>query len=539
MFKKTFISLLTLIMVLSPLSSFASTDIDIVTIRANSEIVDVDSMNVEIFDLDTGEIIKVESLNSDSATISDDNDVVVTRADDNILLHSIYRLPMTQPGYGYRLLYTPGINGYFTAETFYGSDSNNLDTRIYAENLNSEQQWIDDNSGSGLNAAVGFTGYRGQQMEFIVFTTPDSSTGNSYFQVRRHRMQIYTFSDPGEEDRDDHAAAEAEASMGNYLVAWNKHVRASHMWGTGTSSWPRCFSEVFYYLGHGEEGILFWNFVEGIDYGFADGSSNLMRDTKLSVIGSCRGAARVNGEAGTSMTEAFQNAGSQVVMGWVDDLPIVEGKAWLREFWSGIGTQLTVREAAESANRSLLFPSARVRSWNIRGNADRVINLEDVKPKGAAALPRLDEAMLKQYDADKLNFNFYAEDLGGGWTRYYKTIGGILTNDFYDIKTNELGEQIEISRSDQVVTQEDISAFSAINLNAAEFNVSNYLKLKEKEQIIEHDFVRLIYKDSKLLTPIEIHYITVRDESGGLFCKEICIDLRTGEQMDYEEFVTI
>ncbi len=90
------------------------------------------------------------------------------------------------------------------------------------------------------------------------------------------------------------------------------------MFEDGNAFWPRCFSEVFYYLEHGAEGRLLWNRAEGLSYQFAS-SNSIMRDTKLSVIGSCRGAARVDGAVGTSMTEAFRNAGSQIALGWVKE----------------------------------------------------------------------------------------------------------------------------------------------------------------------------------------------------------------------------
>ncbi len=153
----------------------------------------------------------------------------------------------------------------------------------------------------------------------------------------------------------------------------------------------------------------------------------------------------------------------------------------------------------------MLFPSDLVRSWDIRGNGNVVINLEGVKPKAAATLSRLDKAMLQQYDSDKLNFNFHTEDLGGGWTRYYKTIDGILTNDFYDIRTDEAGESVEISRSPQIINEEDVSNLPHMRFNTIEFDPSNYVQLEENAQI------------------------TIQDESGGLLCKDICINLSTGE----------
>ena len=143
------------------------------------------------------------------------------------------------------------------------------------------------------------------------------------------------------------------------------------------------------------------------------------------------------------------------------------------------------------------------------------------------------QELYKQFEYDKSEFSYTLyEDYN--MKQYFKTINGIITNDFYAI----MGDGT-IIKSVETVSQQDIDNVLD-NIEKINFDLNPQVKNGITEGKITFD--RLIsskehiifYKKNGVVTPIKIVYSNYENDNGYSTCHVDCVNLLDNSNINYE-----
>ena len=190
-----------------------------------------------------------------------------------------------------------------------------------------------------------------------------------------------------------------------------------------------------------------------------------------------------------------------------------------------------VNNAAASAGSVSLWPwDGSYSGWSVFGDGNiKVIN-SNVNQKTAANY--LNVVNQKQFDDFLSNYEYVEYELKGKGVRYYKTINGCLTNDYYDVIDNGL----TIIKSNNTITKNDIAkvngqeqiANASIISKSINIEDSVYGKLINSE---EHIVYMMINGN---IIPIKIIYADYENDCG-ITQDVICINLLDNSLIDYAD----
>ena len=434
--------------------------------------------------------------------------------------------------------FTPSYSGMFTVETFgstdtYGTVSGNTGT-IFPTASN-------DDGGAGTNFSIGFHQEAGSTTTITVrHYNSTSGTGSYAIQVRDQRAQIYTF-DYGSGDINTHDDATTPRSwlrgMG-YSVGVHQNKPTSHVDETIASTFKRFNSEVVFFSGHGSAGHLtFMNSSGGYDRLY-DNSSYFtsMANTKVAVWSSCKSAVDPDGTGSRrSIAQKSIDMGAQSAIGWTEVTDVPAAKKWTDQFFLDLGHTMTVEAAAASAGSVFLWPwDGNYDGWQVFGDGSTLVSYPNINPKSSTTPPiqTVSAALLRKL-SDTEEFTPYK--LKGLGTRYYKTINGHLTNEFYDIHDNGT-----LITSSVVFSDEDILNISLQKITTSTFSpatsITAYGVTFNKLVKVEEHIVYMKLNDS--IVPIKLIYSNYENDDGLEYQDVVCINLLDKSFIDYVDICT-
>jgi len=444
--------------------------------------------------------------------------------------------------------FTPSYSGMFTIETFGSTDTYGT---VTGHSGYPSGALTNDDDGEDHNFAIGFLRNAGGKVTIKVrHFNASSGTGSYTIQVRDQRAQIYTFNYPGllalNTTGDATIPASWLSSMG-YSVGNHKNKAASHVDGIIATTFRRLNSEVVFFAGHGDAGLLAFN--DGTNYSYLyDNSAAFtsispsprkkpMGNTKVAVWASCYSATDPDGaDSRLSLTDrAVSSAvGARSAIGWNLSLNDIAARAFTNQLFLEFGHTMTVSAAAQSAANSLTWPFDNAKKYVLKGSLNTLVAYSTVTPKGVASTSVSQE----EFDADMKNFDYVAYELYGDGTRYYKTINGLLTNDYYDVFDNGGGNII--TKSKNTFSQKDVSLTIQQQLVESTYHaeksvVANGISFGE---LIKSDDHTVYVKIKEQIIPIKIIYADYESDSKISYQKVTCINLLDNSLIDYEDICT-
>lgn len=434
--------------------------------------------------------------------------------------------------------FTPSYTGLFTVETFgstdtYGTVSGNTGT-IFPTASN-------DDAGEGTNFAIGFKQEAGNTTTITVRHYNSTSGSGSYtLQVRDQRAQIYTF-DYGSGDIDTTGDSETPYTWLNamdYAIGIHENKHSSHLNATIATTFKRINSEVVFFAGHGDKGALAFMNSDGSKNWLYDTSSyfSSMTNTKVAVWASCYSATDPDGSGSRrSIAQKSIDIGAQSAIGWSDTVGNSAAKKWTDQFFIDLGHTMTVEAAAASAGSIFLWPwDGSYDGWEVFGDGSTLVSYPTVNPKTSTTTQsQIADAVLLDKLSNTDEYTPYA--LKGLGTRYYKTVNGCLTNEFYDVYDDKSVVSPLVTFTDaDVLYIDQLEIATETHAPASEVvaygSIFNKL-IKSEEHIV---YMKL----NGTVTPIKIIYSDYKNADGLTHQDVVCINLLDNTYIDYADICT-
>lgn len=449
----------------------------------------------------------------------------VSAVEGMILLGNIYQSSLTDTNTTDTLYFhLPENESYSYVVETYG------ETDTFVQVRDGFNIYSDDDSGEGLNAALGFYATKNALNEGILIITvthATGGTGNYLIHIRRQRAQIYTF-DYGNGDIDTTGDATVpfhylRTSCG-YDVKSYQNCSASHLNEFDDSNLRRINSEVFFFSGHGHESgaAVFPDNTGYIDLSFPD-----IPNTKLAVWSACYSAVAEEGHE--SLGQASVDNGARSAIGWNDTVLVSSATSFTDKLFELLGSSNTVLQAAQQASNIIIWPWDNIHDYVIFGDSSVRINLPAINIKQSNVNYQTNS--LKLYEG---NVNFSRFDMPNGTVRYYKTINNIITNEYYTFDKSGT----EIYHSNVKISSADISNMSDRN----PFDKYTYIPEKELKigkinynKLVESDSHNAYVKINDKVIPIKITYSTYKNDDGLVYENVVCINLNNGTYIDYSD----
>lgn len=461
------------------------------------------------------------------------------RATRTIIKDTVYSGTLTE-GSTDIYYFTPTRTGMFTVESF-GSTDTSVTISGHVEISNAIDS--NDDDGTGSNFAIGFYQFSGRTTTIEVRHFDSLfGTGAYTLQVRDQRAQIYTF-DYGEDDINTHESSTIPASelrAAGYAVGVHQNKPFTHIDQIIATTFTRFNSEVFFFFGHGEAGhVCFINNSGGYDRLYDNSLYfSSMANTKVAVWTSCKSAVDPDGSGSRrSIAQKSIDSGAQSAIGWNQVTYVPAAKKWTDEFFTQLGNSMYVRDAAASAGSVFLWPwDGSYDGWQVFGEWYTIVDYPDVNPKNSesASTPTqmVDSALLEKLSDTK---QYTAYKLKGLGTRYYKTINGHLTNEFYDIHDSGVVKTSSVifSNSDILnISQQKLAKSTFIPSASISDNGITFNKLIKSEEHIVY------MKLNGNVIPIKIIYSNYRNNEGYEYQDVVCINMLDNSYIDYVDICT-
>lgn len=458
-------------------------------------------------------------------------------------LDSVYQVDIPA-GKGFILEYDIVFSGYYTVETFtYGNST--VDTYITVKAPLFEVS--DDDSGNGLNAAVGFYATTNTKIQVFLSGATSTASGKTLIQLRRQRANLYTFNyGNGDINTTQDATVPRNKLSSHYATASNINELANHPFESDSTQLPRIMSEIFFTSGHGPVWVDEAENIVG--YGGAakfmddnilisDIPLGIMQNTKLAVWSNCY-SANSNNHWGKSLIKHAVDSGAASAIGFVDTVSVGSATQFTDILFTDLANGSTINQAAQAASNSFTWGWDKAKDYKVEGNGNYVISNYKVKPKQASTL---NKKLLNDFMQNQKNYDYKTIDLEGNAKRFYKVIDDIITNDFYDVFYNESGEIINVYKSKNEINQDAVdlnylNRKTKINIEIPSIIYINGLNYFENSR--DRHKVLIDHKNRTKL--VEISYVDYLSESidnnmANIISKVYCFDLSTGEEIEYSE----
>ncbi len=305
-------------------------------------------------------------------------------------------------------------------------------------------------------------------------------------------------------------------------------------------------AEIFLFSGHGAPGsVRFTNtYVEEMLTSNTMTSNSLyqMQNTKVAVWTSCHSATDPSN--GVSIAQASINCGADAAVGWTAEIGNISAKKWSDAFFDYAKQGKNVYQAAIGAARQFsmtsdtCYTSIRVLGrWGIKMTSEAPRKRMPTSPYILLLEEQKRNDQLRDIEEN------YSEKIDGfGFTRYYKTVDGILTSDFYDI----IEENDEILKSSTNFTEKEINEIK----NYLEKNPHILNKYPSIPQTIQNqdgsiDCLKsqteqtMIFKRNQEWQPLKVIFAIYEKPNGITYQKETCMNLINESLIDYAEICTI
>lgn len=452
------------------------------------------------------------------------------------------------PGDTVKYYFTASSSGLYAVETT-GTTDTYATVTAYDKN-NVLQTYADDDSGVGDKFNIGF--YQKQNtVAVITVNHHGSSSGMFTIHVHRQKANVYTYDYSGSSypslNTYSHASTPVNICTDAGYFSTNYKDKEYNFFKSYISptNESNTNAEVFMFSGHGSAGYAYplgSRVISYLDLQSINGFK--MPNTKIALWNSCYSACYPSGttppDPGSgyylgSLIQASYWSGARSVIGWTDEIFSNDVKNWTNDFFQELDDGQTVLNAALSAGHNFLLPdNSCVSKWSLIGSTSTVLTQPQVNIKGnnfENEVVNKDDFLddLREYDYTTFEFE-------NGVTRYYKTVNGILTNDYYDVYGDI------ILKSDETISASDISQIEALclSINYAYKAVSNESITINGELysnlISENEVMMSVKKDNNIKI---VDFLTsIYENEDGFHEKQVnCRDLITGEILGYEQLI--
>ena len=418
------------------------------------------------------------------------------------------------------------------------------DTYLTVEGLSSGTL-TDDDSGSGLNACIGFRG-ENKNITIKLRGYSASITGNTTLQIRKQQAAMFGFQYPSGKSKtkdsgDINTAPDLEKpasvlqSMYNIKKYNSSTTSGSTMSNNDERSIPTYNSEVLFFSGHGyysDDGS--GNKTYGFGVSFPSGGFRInqildMSNTKIAVWAACY-SANQNNAYNSSMVHKSVEKGAKAAIGWVDATGVSSSKKFTDAFFKALSEGKTVAEAAKKGKSKVFWPLDSVRKYTLVGNGNTVINTAKATRNAQVLLDvELKDEFLQRIQTGNWTQVFDSNDQ----IRYYKTINDCLTNDFYEVDFDSNQEIVSVTHSGTYINDEPI--LSDVMSSTISNNKCTQLDNVDSDELIKYESHRVYVSFGTEIVPVLIEYNTLGDSSGRVYLDTVCTNLNDGTLIDYED----
>lgn len=229
------------------------------------------------------------------------------------------------------------------------------------------------------------------------------------------------------------------------------------------------------------------------------------------------------------MVTSSISAGAQSALGFNQNILDGDARVFTNRLFRKLEEGQTITQAANYAESFFIVPPwmAKIRDYVIAGDGNTVITTPTGEQMQNMSLSAPAVINYSAFDSSLLTHFISAcayetEEFDNGMIRYYKTIDGIWTNQYIDVVDGEIVSTNYAPANDEkpmlsVLTQtqaSDLGEWSSLYGTEA---VETYLSY---------------FFDGEAYIPVEWNYIT---PSAGGRMEVVCINLHTGEKMNYED----
>jgi len=465
----------------------------------------------------------------------DIDDEEPTRGATTMTINTSYSATLTA-GAQHIYYFTPSSTGMYAVET-----SGSTDTYGTVTGQTFPTGTItNDDSGLSFNFAIGFNQNANGKVTIKVRGYSSCTTGSYSIKVRQQRAQFYTFDYPNGDSLNtipDAATPKSWSSSMGYLNSDNQNKSSSHPLENDSTGFTRLNSEIFFFSGHGsinqreEDGKILGyggaiRFYGSNDWLYSSKVAS-MNNTKVAVWSACYSACTSTGIGETSLVHRAIQQGAKSAIGWVNSMAPSSAKAFTSQLFLELGNTMTVSDAAQSAANSLWWPWDEAKNFSLLGNGNTLVASPTVNNKTTT---ESNFASKQEFNAAMETFEYEKYELHGDGFRYYKTIDGTLTNDFYDVFDN--GNRI--TKSKNTISQNDIAEIKQKNFVRTTETPDQNIAIDRSigELYNSEEYTVYVKMDDKLI-PIKIIYADYATEDGIAYKDVKCINLLDNSLVDY------
>ncbi len=425
-------------------------------------------------------------------------------------------------GYSNNIQFKIPDNKYYIVETF-----GNLNTTLTIENL-SCGTIIDYDSGEDNNAMLGFQGEQGAIINIIINPNTNTFLTSCQLQIRRQQAVLYGFDYIDYNGNRLNTTTDLNTPYNELcnIYQTNKFINeeVTHIMAEDERGIPRLNSEIMFFSGHGS--FFHVEFPNSI----LTESSIPELNCKLAYWSSCNSAQIDN--ISQNLVDKSIIMGALCSIGYTTSVDTYSSRIFSNKFFQKLADGYTITAAAQSAKNALFWPFNSARNYRIAGDGSITITTPNPVPKSASML---NKTLVNEFNDLIKHEKLYAYALENNLIRYFRTIDGYLTNECYDVVYDDKNNVCEISHRglniDNVEVLEKRRFDTAIS-DSIQKDDTVFYNLKEvKTHIIYYNF-------GKYITPVEINYCDYYSPKYQSFYQDvICINLATGEYIDYRDIV--
>lgn len=414
--------------------------------------------------------------------------------------------------------YTPEDDKMYVVETFGNCRtvlliSNFVDTTITTYK-----------GGHGENARIYFNGNPATQYKIEVRHYSESEEGTFQIQVRKEKFVMFGYDD-GEINTLPDLDVPYNAFSNTFNTFKFENRSASIALATDERGLPRLDSELFFFTGHG--------YTDGSGVVFYKGNNNLgnitinqsldMSSTRVALWAACNSAASSNNR-NMSIAEYAVKCGAKSSIGFEKSISTSSSKKFSDKFFTSLSEGKTVTQAAQDGANSVIWLWDAINSYVIFGKGD--FNVTDrTQSIGNFSLRPQDYS-----EYSSLLNNYICDSLGGNEYRYYEPINGYPSSNYFDaVIENESIVNVDDHCSDYNCVLDINDKYLSAGLeNSFIKDGENFNLITEEEEYIVY------YNFNGVMTPVKITYFTAEDENGNSVYDADCINLNSGNKIDYE-----
>ena len=441
-----------------------------------------------------------------------------------------YNFTATQSG-----VYAVETNGYTdTYGTLGKYDSNHV-----------WQTYSDDDSGEGRNFNIGFY-LQANATAVITVRHYNQTSGTGTFNIHVHRQKAnvftYNYSDGS---LNTHPQATVPVSCCSTMGYLSTNFQNSPFYvytGNCTGNVESNINaEVFMISCHGAAGRA--TIPVGSDItneNLQDIDSLAMKNTKLALWNCCESAV-VNSSSPSpyniSLIQASLVAGAKCAIGWSGSVYSFDLETWTDTFFDYLDDGYTIQESRANAINDFFDPYNNLIGKCIMvGESGRIIDAPAVNIKGNSTGQSTIEELKTQLEEEQKAFVFTAYNYENGMTRYYKTIDGQITNDYYDVYEDAVCKsKASISKSEaESIEDSSHRDYSDVVVDP---DISIEVDGVVYDRIVSVDECFMYFKTNGSILPIIVQTTIYENEYGIQECSKKCFDLKNNTELDYVTLV--